>query len=64
MAQAKEAVNFLKKFSNVVFYGDMNWNEKLGQFPLSDGWIDAWADLRPSENGWTILYCVQSNVVL
>ena len=54
MAQAKEAVNFLKKFSNVVFYGDMNWNEKLGQFPLSDGWIDAWADLRPSENGWNI----------
>ena len=55
MTQAKEAVNFLKKFSNVVFYGDMNWNEKLdGQFPLSDGWIDGWADLRSGENGWNI----------
>ena len=59
IAQAKEAVNFLKKFPNVVFCGDMNWDEK---FPLSDGWIDAWADLRPGENGWT--YDTVSNPML
>ncbi|XP_050288513.1 uncharacterized protein LOC126727081 isoform X1 [Quercus robur] len=63
IAQAKEAVNFLKKFPNVVFCGDMNWDEKSdGKFPLSDGWIDAWADLRPGESGWT--YDTVSNPML
>ncbi|XP_075663784.1 uncharacterized protein LOC142633427 isoform X2 [Castanea sativa] len=63
IAQAKEAVNLLKKFPNVVFCGDMNWDEKSdGKFPLSDGWIDAWADLRPGENGWT--YDTVSNPML
>nr|POF25246.1 tyrosyl-dna phosphodiesterase 2 [Quercus suber] len=63
IAQAKEAVNLLKKFPNVVFCGDMNWDENLdGKFPLSDGWIDAWADLRPGENGWT--YDTVSNPML
>ncbi|KAF3961705.1 hypothetical protein CMV_013700 [Castanea mollissima] len=63
IAQAKEAVKLLKKFPNVVFCGDMNWDEKSdGKFPLSDGWIDAWADLRPGENGWT--YDTVSNPML
>ena len=63
IAQAKEAVNLLKKFPNVVFCGDMNWDEKSdGKFPLSGGWIDAWADLRPGENGWT--YDTVSNRML
>ena len=63
IAQAKEAVNLLKKFPNLVFCGDMNWDEKLdGRFPLPDGWIDAWAELRPGENGWT--YDTVSNPML
>lgn len=61
--QAKEAMNLLKKNSNVIFGGDMNWDDKLdGQFPLSDGWMDAWAELRPGENGWT--YDTKSNQML
>lgn len=61
--QAKEAVNFLKENPNVVFGGDMNWDDKLdGQFPLPDGWVDAWQELRPGENGWT--YDTKSNLML
>ncbi|PON82597.1 Endonuclease/exonuclease/phosphatase [Trema orientale] len=61
--QATEAINFLQKNHNVVFAGDMNWDDKLdGQFPLPDGWFDAWAKLRPEENGWT--YDTKSNQML
>ena len=61
--QATEAINFLKKNQNVVFAGDMNWDDKLdGQFPLPDGWFDAWVKLRPEENGWT--YDTKSNQML
>lgn len=61
--QAHEAVNLLKKHPNVVFGGDMNWDDKLdGQFPLEDGWIDAWSQLRPTETGWT--YDTKSNLML
>ncbi|XP_042943073.1 tyrosyl-DNA phosphodiesterase 2 [Carya illinoinensis] len=61
--QANEAVNLLKKNPNVVFGGDMNWDDKLdGQFPLPDGWVDAWRELRPGENGWT--YDTKSNPML
>lgn len=61
--QAAEALNFLKKNENVVFGGDMNWDDKLdGQFPLPVGWNDAWAKLRPAENGWT--YDTKSNQML
>lgn len=61
--QAKEAVNLLKKNPNVVFGGDMNWDDKLdGPLPLSDGWVDVWAELRPGENGWT--YDTKSNQML
>ncbi|KAJ6363933.1 hypothetical protein OIU76_028961 [Salix suchowensis] len=61
--QAKEAINLLKKNSNVIFCGDMNWDDKLdGQFPFPDGWVDAWVDLKPGDNGWT--YDTKSNQML
>ncbi|KAF5176063.1 Tyrosyl-dna phosphodiesterase [Thalictrum thalictroides] len=63
VAQAKEAVIFLNNSPNVVLGGDMNWDDKLdGQFPLSDGWVDAWAALRPREDGYT--YDTKSNQML
>lgn len=63
VGQAKEAINSLKKNPNVIFCGDMNWDDKLdGQFPLLDGWVDAWAELRPGENGWT--YDTKSNKMI
>ncbi|XP_061345514.1 uncharacterized protein LOC133291292 isoform X1 [Gastrolobium bilobum] len=61
--QANEALNLLKKHPNVVFGGDMNWDDKLdGQYPLQDGWTDAWSQLRPNESGWT--YDTKSNQML
>ncbi|XP_028762991.1 uncharacterized protein LOC114721337 [Neltuma alba] len=61
--QAHEAMTVLCKYPNVVFGGDMNWDDKMdGQFPLQDGWIDAWSQLRANENGWT--YDTKSNQML
>ncbi|XP_022954436.1 uncharacterized protein LOC111456698 [Cucurbita moschata] len=61
--QAKEAIDFLNENPNVVFGGDMNWDDKSdGQFPFPDNWIDAWEELRPGENGWT--YDTKSNKML
>lgn len=61
--QAKAAVNLLKKNHNVIFCGDMNWDDKLdGQFPIPDEWIDAWNKLKPGDNGWT--YDTKSNQML
>ncbi|KAI4298708.1 hypothetical protein L6164_032234 [Bauhinia variegata] len=61
--QANEALNLLKKNPNVIFGGDMNWDEKSdGEFPLQDEWIDAWSLQRPKENGWT--YDTKSNQML
>ncbi|XP_028060367.1 uncharacterized protein LOC114263979 isoform X2 [Camellia sinensis] len=63
VAQAQEVLNLLKKNENVIFCGDMNWDDKLdGQFPLLDGWVDAWVQLKPGENGWT--YDTKSNQML
>ncbi|CAD5176637.1 unnamed protein product [Musa acuminata subsp. malaccensis] len=63
VAQAKEAINLLKDSPNAIFAGDMNWDDKLdGAFPLPDGWIDAWLELRPGENGWT--YDTKANQML
>ena len=54
VAQANESLRILGAFRNVIFFGDMNWDDKGdGPFPLPDGWIDAWAELKPGENGWT-----------
>ncbi|XP_010929548.1 uncharacterized protein [Elaeis guineensis] len=63
VAQAKESLNLLKDSPNVIFGGDMNWDDKLdGAFPLPDGWIDAWMELRPGESGWT--YDTKANQML
>ncbi|PWA65501.1 endonuclease/exonuclease/phosphatase family protein [Artemisia annua] len=52
--QANEAVDFLNKNPNAIFCGDMNWEDELdGEFPLPDGWIDAWTKLNPTDVGWT-----------
>ncbi|MQM22091.1 hypothetical protein Taro_055139, partial [Colocasia esculenta] len=54
VAQAKESLQLLNKSQNVIFCGDMNWDDKLdGAFPLPTGWVDVWMELRPKENGWT-----------
>ncbi|MCI27335.1 tyrosyl-DNA phosphodiesterase 2-like, partial [Trifolium medium] len=61
--QANEALSLLKRYPNVVFGGDMNWDDKKdGQYPLLDGWVDAWSELRPNETGWT--YDTKSNQML
>ncbi|KAF9590290.1 hypothetical protein IFM89_032298 [Coptis chinensis] len=61
--QAKEAFTFLNNSTNVVFCGDMNWDDKLdGNVPFPDGWVDAWAKLRPREDGFT--YDTKSNQML
>ena len=52
--QANEAVDFLNKNPNTIFCGDMNWEDELdGEFPLPDGWIDAWTKLNLTDVGWT-----------
>ncbi|CAI5458145.1 unnamed protein product [Closterium sp. Yama58-4] len=39
---------------DVVFCGDMNWNDKRdGDVPLPAGWVDAWLQLHPREEGFT-----------
>ncbi|OVA07812.1 zinc finger protein [Macleaya cordata] len=63
VAQAREAIILLKDSPNVILGGDMNWDDKLdGQFPLPDGWVDAWSELRPGEIGYT--YDTKSNQML
>ena len=54
VAQANEAMSILKEFPNVIFGGDMNWDDKKdGPPPLPSGWIDAWLHLRPGQAGFT-----------
>ncbi|KAI0527379.1 hypothetical protein KFK09_002979 [Dendrobium nobile] len=56
IAQAEEAMSLLKNLPNVVFGGDMNWDESSdGPFPLDEDWVDAWTELRPGKDGWTYL---------
>ncbi|KAI3958635.1 hypothetical protein MKW98_030300 [Papaver atlanticum] len=63
VAQAKEAMSILKGWPNVIFCGDMNWDEKRdGQFPLPEGWVDAWTELKPGDNGYT--YDTKSNQMI
>lgn len=63
VTQANESLNILRDFHNVIFCGDMNWDDKGdGPFPLPNGWIDAWAELKPGENGWT--YDTKANGML
>ncbi|MCO5578040.1 hypothetical protein L7F22_031878 [Adiantum nelumboides] len=54
VCQAKQALNTLMSHQNVVFGGDMNWDDKLdGAPPLPADWCDAWVTLRPNEEGLT-----------
>uniref|UniRef100_A0A3B6QCA7 RanBP2-type domain-containing protein n=1 Tax=Triticum aestivum TaxID=4565 RepID=A0A3B6QCA7_WHEAT len=63
VTQANASMRILDKFRNVIFCGDMNWDDKGdGPFPLSDGWLDAWAELKPGEDGWT--YDTRANGML
>ncbi|XP_002962993.2 uncharacterized protein LOC9661184 [Selaginella moellendorffii] len=63
VAQMKEALATLKPLPNVVFGGDMNWDDKLdGQPPLENGWMDAWTQLRAKEPGLT--YDAKANPML
>ncbi|KAH7675577.1 DNase I-like protein [Dioscorea alata] len=63
VSQAKAALRFLQKFPNVVFGGDMNWDENIdGAFPLQGVWKDAWPELKGRENGWT--FDTKSNAML
>ncbi|XP_039118288.1 uncharacterized protein LOC120254212 [Dioscorea cayenensis subsp. rotundata] len=61
--EAKETLRILQNFPNVIFGGDMNWDEdKNGAFPLQGVWKDAWIELRGGENGWT--FDTKSNPML
>eukprot|EP01018_Ginkgo_biloba_P009672 Gb_38219 [translate_table: standard] len=63
VCQAKESLSLLKNLPNVLFGGDMNWDDKLdGTPPLPDGWYDVWVKLRPGQDGWT--YDTKSNQML
>lgn len=63
VVQAKEAMSLLKDFPNVIFGGDMNWDDKKdGPPPLPLGWFDAWLHLRPGQDGFT--YDTKANPML
>jgi tyrosyl-DNA phosphodiesterase 2 len=63
VAQANESLETLGRYRNAILCGDMNWNDKLdGPFPMPDGWIDAWVQLKPGEDGWT--YDTKANGML
>ncbi|KAH7675574.1 DNase I-like protein [Dioscorea alata] len=63
VSQAETALGILQFFPNVVFGGDMNWDENIdGAFPLQGVWKDAWTELRGGEDGWT--FDTKSNQML
>ncbi|KAM0952200.1 putative Zinc finger, RanBP2-type, endonuclease/exonuclease/phosphatase [Dioscorea sansibarensis] len=63
VAQAKQAISILESSPNVIFGGDMNWDDKLDRaFPLPEGWIDAWKELKSDDNGFT--YDTKANPML
>lgn len=63
VVQAKEAMALLEEFPNVIFGGDMNWDDKKdGPPPLPAGWFDAWLHLRPGQDGFT--YDTKANRML
>lgn len=52
--QAQESFRALTDAADVVFCGDMNWDDTGdGPPPLPPGWCDAWTVLRPGETGLT-----------
>ncbi|TVU38973.1 hypothetical protein EJB05_12370 [Eragrostis curvula] len=54
-AQAKHAINSLSCAENVVFGGDMSWDDNTdGPFPSAAGWLDAWTQLKTCAfSDWT-----------
>ncbi|KAL1199013.1 hypothetical protein V5N11_028354 [Cardamine amara subsp. amara] len=61
--QANEAIETLRANTNVIFGGDMNWDDKLdGKFPLPDKWVDVWEVLKPGDSGFT--YDTKANPML
>ncbi|KAL2643546.1 hypothetical protein R1flu_011133 [Riccia fluitans] len=63
VTQANEALGFMKDLPNVVFGGDMNWDDKSdGAPPLPKGWFDPWLKLHPNEPGMT--YDSKANLML
>jgi tyrosyl-DNA phosphodiesterase 2 len=63
VTQAKKSLGVLGLYRNAIFCGDMNWDDKGdGPFPMPDGWIDAWVELKPGEDGWT--YDTKANRML
>ncbi|CAH8251980.1 unnamed protein product [Arabidopsis lyrata] len=61
--QAKEAIEILRPNTNVIFGGDMNWDDKLdGKFPLADKWVDVWEVMKPGDLGFT--YDTKANPML
>lgn len=54
VAQAHEAFGVLQGAPDVVFCGDMNWDDAGdGAPPLPPGWRDAWTTLHPGKPGLT-----------
>ncbi|KAM0891582.1 hypothetical protein ACQ4PT_026335 [Festuca glaucescens] len=48
--QAKHAVAALSSAENVVFGGDMSWDDNTDlPFPLPAGWVDSWTKLRRAD---------------
>lgn len=63
VVQANKSLEILGHCRNAILCGDMNWDDKRdGPFPLQDGWIDAWVELKPGEDGWT--YDTKANSML
>ncbi|TVU30972.1 hypothetical protein EJB05_22631, partial [Eragrostis curvula] len=63
VTQANTSLENLRPYRNAIFCGDMNWDDKGdGPFPLPDGWIDAWVELKPGNEGWT--YDTKANGML
>nr|CAB3499710.1 unnamed protein product [Digitaria exilis] len=61
--QAKKSLEILGGCRNAILCGDLNWDDKGdGPFPLQDGWIDAWVELKPGDDGWT--YDTKANGML
>eukprot|EP00271_Cylindrocystis_brebissonii_P017402 TRINITY_DN4522_c0_g1_i2.p1 TRINITY_DN4522_c0_g1~~TRINITY_DN4522_c0_g1_i2.p1 ORF type:complete len:348 (-),score=49.31 TRINITY_DN4522_c0_g1_i2:472-1515(-) len=63
--QAEEAMTSLNDGKNVVFCGDMNWNDTRDgtmEAVMPEGWKDAWLQLHPKEPGLT--YDSKANAML
>jgi tyrosyl-DNA phosphodiesterase 2 len=52
-SQAKEAIEKLDPYPNIILGGDMNWRNRDDFLPLKSGWIDAWQHIKPQEPGYT-----------